>query len=169
LPLDPAGRAPQTLKAYVLGAAALVLLVALMIGFAVVRRQPDRTGQTYTQLTNFTDAVVSPALSPDGKMLAFYRSGNWFLNDGPIYVKLLPNGEPVQIAKDPRAKYGLSFSPDGTRVAYTVTEHKDGWKTYTVPSIGGGEPRLLMANSAGPNVTIPAASRRSEPALIWES
>ena len=30
----------------------------------------------YTQLTNFTDAAFSPALSPDGRMLTFIRGEN---------------------------------------------------------------------------------------------
>ena len=33
---------------------------------------------SYTQITNFTDSVVAPALSPDGRMVAFYRSDEWF-------------------------------------------------------------------------------------------
>lgn len=63
-----------------------------------------------------------------------------------IWVKLLPNGEPVQITHDPRAKYGLAFSPDSSRIAYTVSAA--GWNTYTVSSLGG-EPKLLLANAAG--------------------
>ena len=49
---------------------------------------------------------MSPALSPDGRMLAFIRSDNWWLTPDQIYVKLLPNGEPVQITHDSRPKYG---------------------------------------------------------------
>src|SRR4051794_8633381 len=82
---------------------------------------------------------------PDGRMLVFLRSDNWWLTRGPIYVKLLPNGQPVQITDDPRPKYGLSFSPDGSRIAYTVGS---GWDTYVV-SVFGGEPNLLLKNAAG--------------------
>ena len=99
---------------------------------------------TYTQLTNFTDSAVSPALSPDGKMLAFIRSDNWFLTPDQIYVKLLPNGEPVQVTHDSRQKYGPAFSPDGSRIVYTVFP----WSTYVVSPLGG-EPTLLLTNSSG--------------------
>jgi len=75
---------------------------------------------TYEQITSFTDSAVSPALSPDGRMVAFLRSDAWFLSTDQIYVKMLPNGEPVQITHDPRPKYGLSSSPDGLRIVYTV-------------------------------------------------
>jgi len=50
---------------------------------------------TYEQLTHFKDSAVSPALSPDGQMIAFLRSDNWFLTRDQIYIKLLPYGEPV--------------------------------------------------------------------------
>ena len=101
---------------------------------------------TYEQITNFTNSAVSPALSPDGRMLAFLRSEAWFLSTDQIYVKMLPNGEPVQITRDPRPKYGLSFSPDGSRIAYTVRGLD--WKTFTVSPLGG-EPSLFLSNAAG--------------------
>ena len=87
---------------------------------------------------------MSPALSPDGKMLAFIRSDNWWLTPDQIYVKLLPDGEPVQITHDSRPKYGLAFSPDGSRIVYTVFP----WSTYVVSPLGG-EPTLLLTNSSG--------------------
>ena len=111
----------------------------------------ERRELTYTQITNFTDSAVAPALSPDGRMVAFYRSNNWFLTPDQIYVKLLPQGEPVQLTNDPRLKYGLAFSPDGSRVAYTTysAELTDEWKTFTVSPLGGGRPTLLLSNAAG--------------------
>jgi Tol biopolymer transport system component len=60
-------------------------------------------------------------------------------------VKLLPNGEPVRITNDPRPKYSLAFSPDGSRIAYTMMH---GWDTYTVSPLGG-ESKLLLANASG--------------------
>jgi Tol biopolymer transport system component len=78
-------------------------------------------------------------------MLAFIRSDNWWLTRDEIWVKMLPDGEPVQITHDSRPKYGLAFSPDGSRIAYTVAP---GWDAYTI-SPHGGEPKLLLANAAG--------------------
>src|SRR5947209_5447926 len=100
--------------------------------------------RSYTQLTNFADSAVVPTLSPDGKMLAFYRSQDWFVTPDQIWVKMLPDGEPVQITRDPRSKYGISFSPDGSRIAYTTGD----WSTYTVPVLSG-EPKLLLSNASG--------------------
>ena len=37
-----------------------------------------------------------------------------------LYVKLLPDGEPVALNNDSLSKMGPVFSPDGNRIAYTV-------------------------------------------------
>ena len=110
-------------------------------------RPAPRHQAAYQQITNFSDSAVSPVLSPDGRMLAFIRSSEWWLTSGQIWVKLLPNGGPIQVTRDPRPKYGLSFSPDGSRIAYTIVE-RGVWKTITVSSIGG-EPSHMLSNAAG--------------------
>ncbi|MDQ1468872.1 MAG: eukaryotic-like serine/threonine-protein kinase [Bryobacterales bacterium] len=137
-------RKPVSLK--LLASALILLAMGAGTMFFIWPTHPTPRELTYTQITNFTDSAVSPALSPDGRMVAFYRSDNWWLTNDRIYVKLLPNGEPVQITDDPRAKYGLAFSPDGSRIAYTVSQA--GWNTFTVSPLGG-EPRLLLSNAAG--------------------
>ena len=141
---NAAGRRPLKLN---IAVAAIILLAIGASGMLLIQPTfPARKELAYEQITNFPDAAVSPALSPDGRMLAFLRSSDWFLTPEPIYIKLLPDGEPVQLTRDPRWKYGLAFSPDGSRIAYTVSER--GCKTYTVSPLGG-EPSLLLANASG--------------------
>jgi len=129
--------------------AAVVLILSTAVALLLTRvRQFETPGQReYTQITNFADSVVAPTLSPDGRMVAFLRSDKWFLTTDQIYVKLLPNGEPIQITNDPRPKYGLTFSPDGSRIAYTAVE-ESGWHTFAVSSLGG-EPSLFLSNASG--------------------
>jgi len=99
----------------------------------------------YLPLTNFTDSATAPTLSPDGRMLAFIRGQDTFMGPGDVYVKLLPDGDPVQLTHDGRGKMGpVSFSADSSRIAYTVGE----WETWTVPVLGG-EPTRLLADSEG--------------------
>lgn len=134
-------------------ATGFAVALGLVVAFGALLRpwsSPSvRQVSAYEQLTNFPDAAVSPALSPDGRMLAFIRSSDWFLTPDPIYIKMLPDGEPVQLTNDRRWKYGLNFSPDGSQIAYTVSERGPlGWKTYVL-SVLGGEPKLLLPNSSG--------------------
>ena len=130
-----------------IGIITLLAIGALAALVAVWLRPTPRRQAAYQQITNFSDSAVSPVLSPDGRMLAFIRSSEWWLTSGQIWVKLLPSGAPIQVTRDPRPKYGLSFSPDGSRIAYTVVE-EGVWKTITVSSIGG-EPGHMLSNAAG--------------------
>ena len=100
-----------------------------------------------TLLTDFADSAVSPALSPDGRVLAFIRGPDTFVGAGQIYVKLLPDGEPVQLTHDALAKMSPQFSSDGSTIAYTVFELSE-FNTWTVPVLGG-EPRLFYPNTEG--------------------
>jgi len=107
----------------------------------------------YVQLTNFTDSVLDPALSADGRMVAFVRAASTavFPRRGDIYAKLLPNGDSVRLTNDPRAKYGPVFTPDGARVAYTQTTRSANGltsDTWVVP-VAGGEPNRLLPNASG--------------------
>jgi Tol biopolymer transport system component len=114
-----------------------------------IHKQPVTSPSEYVQLTDFSDSAAAPALSPDGRMVTFFRSGSPFLTGGQIYVKQLPDGQSTQITNDPSRKYNPVFTPDGTRVAYTAITPKDNsWDTWTVP-VTGGSPTRLMKNAAG--------------------
>jgi len=67
---------------------------------------------------------------------------------GRFTVKLLPDGEPVQLTHDDLNKRGSpKFSPDGTRIAYAALKPGSAWNTWIV-SIVGGQPRLSMVNAS---------------------
>jgi len=130
--------------AWYLGAGACV--AAILTGIFVYRHRHRPHEITYTQLTDFTDSAVAPALSPDGHMVAFIRGSNGFLTSDQIYVQMLPDGEARRVTDDARPKYGPAFSPDGSEIAYTVLD--SGFSTYEVSALGG-EPQLLLKNAAG--------------------
>jgi Tol biopolymer transport system component len=145
----PVGRVDRRGRLWIgAGAGAAALVAAGMMLFR--SRTPVAPPRLeYTQLTNFADSATSPALSPDGRMLAFIRGESTFISPGQIYVKLLPNGEPVQLTHDDRKKMGPRFSPDGARITYTADLQKEyGWDTWVVPVLGG-QPRRFLANAEG--------------------
>lgn len=144
---EPAG--PRPSQPWRLGfGAILVAALALLatVAFPRLPRQARIPGASqWAQLTGFPDPVSQPALSPDGRMLAFVRSPGTFFAVGQIYVKSLPGGEPRQLTNDRLAKTNPVFSPDGTSVAYTTLDPRFQWDTWVVP-IQGGEPRLQWPN-----------------------
>ncbi|MBI3696435.1 MAG: serine/threonine-protein kinase [Acidobacteria bacterium] len=128
-------------------------LLALLAGGALMvfrsRQSAEPARHEYTQLTNFADSAVAPGLSPDGRMLAFIRGESTSPGPGEIYVKLLPDGEPVQLTHDGSTKVGPTiFSPDGSRIAYTAGPSMYNSDTWIVPVLGG-EPSRMLANASG--------------------
>jgi Tol biopolymer transport system component len=130
-------------------AAAAVAIIASAAG-AVIWLGRDRTPWTdrsrWVQLTNL-DSVTQPALSPDGRMVAFIRGPHTFVSPGQVYIKQLPSGEPVPLTNDSYPKMSPVFAPDGTRIAYTVTEGAS-WNTWEVATLRG-EPRRWLENASG--------------------
>jgi Tol biopolymer transport system component len=126
-------------------AVAFVLAMAAVVGIYrfMGRRAPPRS-TTWEQLTFFTDSAVYPALSPDGRMLAFIRGESSFLGPGDVYVRLLPSGDAVQLTHDSAFKLAPAFSPDGARVIYSTA---DPWDVLQVPVLGG-QPSPLLKNAS---------------------
>ena len=134
-------------------AGATLLAIAIGAGVLIFTNRPG-TGihpTDYEALTDLSESATAPALSPDGKMLAFIVGGSDFLDAGRIYVKQLPHGEPEPLTKVLGPIYGPAFSFDGTRVAFTYFTNgrtEPAWNTLTVPTTGG-KPTLLLGNAAG--------------------
>jgi serine/threonine protein kinase len=136
------------------GAIAAVFVIAL-ISATLLRRKPPAANDSgplqFEQITNYTDSASDPALSPDGRMVAFIRGADSMgssANTGQVWIKLLPNGDPVQLTHSAVRKSAVTFSPEGSSVAYTQLNARFLWETWEVPALGG-EPHQLLPNASG--------------------
>jgi Tol biopolymer transport system component/DNA-binding winged helix-turn-helix (wHTH) protein len=131
-------------------AGVLVVLVALggLVAWLFYRNRANSAfGKAWIKITNFSESATQPAFSPDGHMIAFIRGPETFVTPGEVYVKILPDGEPVQLTHDGLPKMAPAFSLDGSRIAYTATDRSFAWNTWVVPVLGG-EPKELLPNAA---------------------
>lgn len=149
---------PRRSRWPLIAAGALLLAVGVAVAASLTRlddpprTSSDRAAPQWEQLTNFTDSASVPAISPDGKVVAFIRGRGRYggsVTPGQIWFKTLPDGESVRLTDTPFGKQTLAFSPDGTRVYFTQVEGRFTWNTYEVSLLGGQPPRLLMSNATG--------------------
>jgi tRNA A-37 threonylcarbamoyl transferase component Bud32 len=127
--------------------------LALAAGVLVLRYPTKHLTERvqWQQLTDFSDAATDPSLSPDGRMLAFKLGGSWFMKPGQIYVKLLPDGRPVQLTHDSFSKMTPVFSPDGSRLVYSLARPgSDSWEIWEASVLPDGrEPQPMLSNAEG--------------------
>ncbi len=127
--------------------AALVAAGILMVvsaGFTVYQnraRQP-----VVRSLTSYEGFEYDPALSPDGKQVAFTWDGGTDDGESHIYIKLIGGSEPLQITRAPHSDYNPTWSPDGLQIAFQRDKEGDD-EILAVPALGGPERRLTTTRT----------------------
>ena len=114
-------------------AATMGLVTTLFGAFYLLRSQTDITGPALQRITTESGLAMEPALSPDGKLVAYAsdREGR-NLN---LWVQQLSGGTAVQITHESVDVHSPSFSSDGTKIVYR--SEGDGGGIYRIPTFGG--------------------------------
>ena len=123
----------------VTGIALLLLFGALGIGALADRdTEPLLLGRR-TQVTLAPELELDPALSPDGKLIA-YASGA--ATTTRIYVRQVEGGTPVEVAPGGEGlQRAPQWSPDGSSLLFTTLQG-----IYRVPALGG-IPQLIASSA----------------------
>jgi Tol biopolymer transport system component/DNA-binding winged helix-turn-helix (wHTH) protein len=149
----PVSAAPATARA---GRARVRPAVLVALGLAAIGvalwaglrwRQAAPTAARPVPITRFQGLEVDPAISPDGKWVAFAWDGGSGDNFD-IYVRSIDGNSQLQLTKDAAADHGPAWSPDGLRIAFVrVLEGKR--EIVVVPALGGPEKVLFEAAAEG--------------------
>jgi len=130
-----------------LAAAAAIVAIAAGASYWFLRQKaaaPQKAvaPRVLQQLTFEAGIAKDPALSPDGKLLA-YASDRGRDGQLDIWLKQVAGGEPVRLTSGPGSKSSPQFSADGTRIYYI-----SGVEISEVPTLGGTSRRIFAG--AGP-------------------
>jgi serine/threonine protein kinase/Tol biopolymer transport system component len=148
--------APASLTRWLWNRWALVAVMAALFVTALatttiaIRRwrmspPPPESPFALTKLTTDAGLTAFPAISRDGKLLAF-ASDRGGQADLELWVQHLSGAEPLRLTYNPADDYAPVFSPDGARIVYR--SDRAGGGLYSISSLGGEE-RLLVPEGRG--------------------
>jgi dipeptidyl aminopeptidase/acylaminoacyl peptidase len=99
----------------------LSALILVIGGIGIFEKLQEKPAQALKSIpfTTFTGLEQHPTFSPDGRQIAF----SWDGGDGgnsDIYIKLIGEGNPLQLTSTPAHEFSPSWSPDGRNIAISV-------------------------------------------------
>ncbi|MBA3297423.1 MAG: protein kinase, partial [Acidobacteria bacterium] len=145
-----ASRFPRRRLAWLLGAVALASAGAGWLLRTPPTEAPARSVQL-RRLTDFVGMEESPAIAPDGKVVAFVaRAGS----KRQIWTRLLAGGPPRQLTSEETDHEQPRWTPDSSSLIYYVPsatpgEHGTIWEI----SAFGGEPRRVASALGGGDIS----------------
>jgi serine/threonine protein kinase len=113
--------------------------------------EPSPTDTHVTRLTDLPGLEESPAISPDGRSVAFTAGVG---GKRQLFVKLIAGGAPLQITRDPVDHESPRWSPDSSSIVYfspAVSGTVQG-SIWEIPALGG-VPRRVVNSVGGADVS----------------
>jgi eukaryotic-like serine/threonine-protein kinase len=117
-----------------------VALIAVVFLWKFTSPAPQST-MRYSAITNFAGVQAQPAISPDGRSVAFVSNRDGHYN---IYVSLISGGSMVQITNTPDLKESPRWAPDGTKLVFSQLNDSGIHDVWEVPALGGTPRRLIF-------------------------
>jgi serine/threonine protein kinase len=102
----------------------------------------------FQRLTDFVGMKESPAVSPDGKMVAFVSLHN---GRRQIWIRLLAGGVPLQVTRDDNDHHEPRWTPDASTLLYhspSASRAEQG-ALWEVAALGGPPRRVASALGSG--------------------
>ena len=131
-----------------------VLVTVFLAGLAgwllratMASQKRSRTVQVH-RLTDMVGLEETPAISPDGKSIAFVAEVE---GRRQIWLRLLAGGTPLAITKDDFEHYGPRWSPDSASLIYYTPSAKPGepGTIWEISALGGTPQKLVSALGPG--------------------
>jgi serine/threonine protein kinase/Tol biopolymer transport system component len=148
-PVSAAVDPPKRRRKWPIAVAVLAVAGGLAAAGWVYWNQPlpnPFAGAELYRVTSDTGLAVTPALSPDGRLIG-YASDRANQPNLHIWVQQVGGGAPIQLTSGDSDNTEPSFSPDGAQILFR--SERDGGGVYSVASLGG-EVRLVAKQGRGP-------------------
>jgi Tol biopolymer transport system component len=145
--------------------AVLLALALCSVGGLVTLMGHLATGpqvaQKREQLSTGEESEAYPAISPDGKRIAYSARESSKVSAFHVYVRELPSGKPQQLTKGEGSDIAPVWSPDGGTLAFLRVEDET-TQCIVIPADGGTERKLAELGPA-------ADSGQPLPAVSWNA
>ena len=150
-PRDPAATQPARELFLTTGVAIVVACAAGAGGWILGTLTAGGTSTRVVKVQRLTNSVgveEAPALSPDGRSVAFAAASG---GRRQVWVRLVAGGAPLALTTDDVDHYAPRWSPDSSSLIYFTpgTQPGDVGTIWEIPALGGVARRLVEALAPG--------------------